>query len=79
MGEDGSPLSLGSEALSLSEIWLWAALSCSETSLLLFKEKEFCCAFQWSCQVGRQCTGTPCSLCTCCRSSNPTETVAVSF
>lgn len=49
MGEDGSPLSLGSEALNLSEIRLWAAWSCCETSLLLFREKEFCCAFQWSC------------------------------
>lgn len=40
MGEDSSPLSLGSEALCLTQIWLWVAQSCSETSLLFFREKS---------------------------------------
>lgn len=37
--EDGSPLSWVSEVLHLSWIRLWVALSCSETSLLLFRER----------------------------------------
>lgn len=61
MGEDGSPLSLASEALSLSERWLWAAQSCSETSLLLFREKRVLLCFSvvmsgWSAVFWHSCS-----------------------
>ena len=38
--EDSSPLSLGSEAPCLTHIWLWVALSYSETSLLFPQGKS---------------------------------------
>lgn len=40
MGKDSYPLSLGSEALCLTQVWLWVAQSRSETSLLFLREES---------------------------------------
>lgn len=40
MGEDSSPLGLGSEAPCLTQTWFWVAQSHSEISLLSFGEER---------------------------------------